>query len=335
MERRYDPQADSITNEVKLLSTEGSIKIGTRWFAKLFGADFALDTDGEEWRWFKQIIKVRNQFTHPKTLEHFYSGPALGLLHPTADWFAEQMQCMFAKCCTNLGYPPPRQQESPSKSVVKIKEQPSLCFTEAELDQIQDVPARALKYLEIVLLRSGREIKLGIDLVDDSSRPFLGHGHQYAARSAVRTQYSEVEGYTATVLFFLRAGERWGEIWLSEADREALATREIEDKLVAALTIFSREFGYNYVPETAGDLWRQFRGARFFRDRLTHPKEPASLQVDDKSLLMVLNAAKYFNEALSAALRIDPYKFASKAKLLDKIIAEGREGELRQLARDG
>jgi hypothetical protein len=322
MERKYDSETDSILEEVKLLSTKDSIKLATTWFPKLSGSDFKLDTGGEGWRGFKRIIMVRNQFTHPKRLEDLFPQLALPAIHPTIIWFLVQMRDMFAICASKVGFPPPSKEDIVLEYPYKEKDHPpSTIFSEQDILDVQRVAARTYEYVKLMVMKSSSDIVRALDLTKTGALPFLSREHQYAVRNAVRTLFAEVETRTGATLFFIDAAERRDEIQLSEADKRSLVNGDVEDKFVAALAIFSREFGNDYTPETSGDPWKEFRGARFFRDRFTHPKDPLGLRVGLKEIKMLLSSAKYFLDT-SNALTLNFAKCTLKSKLFEKIIEE-------------
>jgi len=322
MERKYDSQTDSILEEAKLLSTESSIKLATNWFPKLSGSDFRLDTDGEGWRGFKRLITVRNAFTHPEQLEDLFPKLALPAIHPTIVWFLVQMHDMFAACASKLGFPQPAHEIVVLEYPYKEKDYPlSTVFSERDISDIQSVAARTYEYVKVMIVKSSRDVVRALDLAKVGSLPLHSHGYQYAVRNAVRALFAEVEARIGAALFFIEAAEKRDEIKLSAADRQSLSDGEVEDKFVAALTIFSREFGNDYILETSGELWKEFRGARFFRDRLTHPKDPLGLKVDLKAVMTLLKAAKYFLDT-SVALTLNFVKCTLKSRLFERIIEE-------------
>jgi hypothetical protein len=321
-ERKYDVETDSILDEEKRLSTEASIKLATTWFPKLFGSDFRLDTNGEGWRGFKRIIRVRNDFTHPKRLEHLFATAAFPAIQPTNVWFLVQMRNMFAECGSKLGNVRPSLEDAVLEYPYKEAKHPIVkVFSDQDVSDIQTVGARTFKYVELMLTKSSRDVARAINAIDTKLLPILSHSYQYAVRTAVRTLFSEVETRTGAATFFIEAAERRGEIQLSDADKLSLSEGEVEDKLVAALVIFSREYGNDFTPEQSGEPWKQFRGTRFFRDRLTHPKDLNSLKVDAVTTMALLNAAQYFMTT-TEAFRLDPDKYVLKAKGLEDGIAE-------------
>ncbi len=333
MDRKYESTLDSISSKEKRLSTESSIKVAVTWFPKLVGSDFRLDTDGEGWRGLRRIIHVRNKFTHPEKLEHLFSHAAFAAIHPTIIWFLVQMRDMFADCSAKLGIPQPRQESVVLEFPYKEKDHPiPIIFSAQDTSDIEDVAARTYKYVELMARRFSRDVVRAFDLIKNSL-PLLSNCHQYAVRTGVRTLFSEVEARTGATIFFLRAAEKRGEIKLSEADNRSLSGGEIEDQMVASLTIFSREFGNDYVPEASGESWKEFRGTRFFRDRLTHPKDSLSLKVDLKAVLTFFKAAKYVVDT-SDALTPNFVKCTLKSRLFERIIEEQNVVQERSVMSD-
>lgn len=112
-----------------------------------------------------------------------------------------------------------------------------------------------------------------------------------------------------------------GKVQLSEEDVRVLDAGEIEDQLVAAVNLWAREFGDGVNIVKAGEPWKHFRGARFFRDRITHPRELSSVKVDLELTTTLLEAYGFFLST-SDAIHLDPETWAAKAGGLEEAIAE-------------
>jgi hypothetical protein len=322
MERKYDAQTDSISDKDNLLPTETSIKLAVTWFAKLFGTEFTLSTDGDEWRGFKRLVKSRNDFTHPKGLESLSARLAFAAIHPTIVWFLGQIRDLFAECSRALGYPASPVIYEPLERPYSEKAHPyKTIFSHQDISDIQDVEARTLEYVKLFIIKSNDEVKRCFAPI--SGRLLATHEAeiQYAIRNAVRTLFSVVEARTAAAAFFISAAEKRGEIILPHADASSLLEGEIEDKLVATLRIYSREFGNDHVLPNAGPRWKNFRGARFLRDRLTHPKDIQSLRVDSKTVAMLLEAQLYFAGTWESLL-LNADKWISKVKTMEALLSE-------------
>jgi hypothetical protein len=323
MERKYDAETDSISEQPKLLSTESSIKLATTWFPKLSGAEFMLNTDGEGWRGVKRLITIRNAFTHPKELEDLFPQLAVPAIHSTVIWFLTQMRDMFAACAAKLGFPTQEPEVITLNFPFNERAYPlTRNFSVKDTTDVQGVAARTYKYVELMIRASDRGLLRLLDQTRLGSQPLQSPSYQYSVRNAVRSLFGEVEARIGAARFFIEAAEKREEIKLSEEDRQRLSAGEIEDKFVAALTIFSREFGNDHIPETTGESWKFFRGSRLLRDRLTHPKDALSLRVDLKIILAALRAAQFFIDASTAALTLNFVKCTLKSRLFEKIIEE-------------
>jgi hypothetical protein len=317
MERKFDSNADAILEEEKLISTEASLKAGAAWFPRLFGAEFRLDTDGEGFRGFKRLVTVRNAFTHPEELEHLYPTPALPAIQPTIVWFLAQMRDMFGACASKLGFPVPPPEKVALEYPYREKDHPLVpIFSPDDVREIRRVAGRTYEYVKMMVVKSSRDVSRALDSVLHANSPLPSHAYQYAVRNAVRTLFSEVEARTGATVFFLEAAEERGEITLSEAAKASLSGGAVEDNFVNALTIFSREYGCDRHLATSGKSWQLFQGARLFRDRLTHPKGPPSLNVDPQAAIGFLEAVKYFHGSTDA-LKLDVEKCIAKRRVAE------------------
>ena len=123
---------------------------------------------------------------------------------------------------------------------------------------------------------------------------------QFAFRTYARTISSEIEGTISACKFFLEAGAERGEATLSEAERQLMARGEVEDRLVAALNLWSREYGNNYRVPRLGKNWKELRDTRFFRNRITHPKREDSLAVDLQVMETLIKGHSFLIEHIEA-----------------------------------
>jgi hypothetical protein len=292
-EKAYDPSSGTIGDKQKNLSTLDSIKLGVSYFSQLFGKEFKLDTGGEEWRGFDRIVRVRHKFTHPASVEDLHVINAIPALVPTLIWFNGQMQALLAECADAIG------QTGATKDVpfhakgYKESEHPPLeVFKQKDYDLIASDYGRSIEYLGAMLTLAASDVSYGLGLVLRREHPVLSYGWEFSFRNAVRTLFSAVEATTSASTRFVDAAISRGDI--SSQLPEESGKREVEDKFAASVNLFSRTFGYgNCVPVT-GALWSAFRGTRFLRDKLTHPKEVRDLRIDVKTSESIMLALKYF-----------------------------------------
>ena len=149
---------------------------------------------------------------------------------------------------------------------------------------------------------------------------------QFAFRTYARTLFAEVEGATSAARFFIEAAVDREKVWLSDADRASLEEVEIEDRFVAACNLWARrEFGNDHVLERKGNGWKHLRGARAFRNRITHPKSPESFKVDLELTKTLLGAHSFFMDGWGEGLYLDADKWAEKAGGIDEVIEKEME----------
>lgn len=330
-ERRYDPKTDSVLTTPQNLSPAESFKIAFKLFPRLFGSNFTLDTSGEDWLAVRRIIDVRNHFTHPKVLEHLAVYPALPAISPASAWLYTQTAELLAEVSRRLGGTPQTIPSGVSPPKYRESEAPwPTIFSAEDYERIEAYGGRTLEYFKTMFFMLKDETELAIDLCKgsfDSLATLSSPKSQFAWRTLTRTLFSDVEGQTSAARFFIEAAVKRGKVHLSEEDIRVLDEGEIEDQLVAAVNLWSREFsnGVAVAIVKAGEPWKHFRGARFFRDRITHPRELDSVKVDLKLTTTLLEAFGFFLST-SDTIHLDPETWVAKAGGLEEAIAE-EEGQ--------
>jgi hypothetical protein len=311
-ERRYERATDAISEKNALLNTPDSLKLALRYFPRLFGSTYALDSSGVAWRAFNRLVDVRNGFTHPKGFDDFSPVNALFVLQPTFMWFFHQMQLLYADCAPRIGI---------SISLVAPMDDPFAeydeaahpwltVFSEEDYRTIAANPSQSLELAKRMLAVAHSEEHRAFGELNRKDYSVLTPRGQSDARNAVRTLFSTVEAVMFTAQRFIEAAAARGAIHLSDDDRSSFTDGELEDRFVASLELWSREFGNSYRLKTSGEGWKNFRGARALRNRLTHPKEVASLHIGLNELNYILAALHYYKEA-HEALRVDPEKLVA------------------------
>ncbi len=324
-EKRYDSKTNTLTDKRALLNTPESIKVGFEYFPRLVGTTFNLDTSGDGWRGFKRLVRVRNGFTHPKTIEDLSVTNSGQALQPTLAWFSSQAQNLVIECGRAMGVSLASAGVLDAKALkYRESEHPWVTiFRDEDYELIAADAGRALEYIKTMLRLSSEDTLRALTLMTRKDFPMFSYEWEYATRMAVRTMFSDVEAITAAAQFFTDAAARRGDIpvhgLLDKSDGD-----EIEDKFATALTRFSAEFGNETVLPTSGDSWKAFRGARFLRNRLTHPKAVGDLRVELKNFQLIHDALGYFLGAHDA-LFIDAEKWASLASSVGKAIKERHE----------
>jgi hypothetical protein len=279
-ERKYDASTDSITDEQDLLNTPDGLKLALRSFPKLFGSTYSLDTNGVAWRMFARLSKVRNRITHPRSLEQFAPINAGPVLIQCIFWFLRQTELCYLDIAPRIGVQLKSITITPDPFIgFNEKEHPLATIYTKEHDRIIAAdPSKSLEYVSLLLDQCNSDRSRALDEVKEKGKLLLSPAHQGAVRNAVRTIFANIEAITFNAQGFLEAAESRGDIRFTEADRALFVTGELEDRFAGALTLWSREFGDGRVWLTSGEAWKNFRGARFLRNRLTHPKSAETLR---------------------------------------------------------
>lgn len=162
-----------------------------------------------------------------------------------------------------------------------------------------------------------------------------------ARREYVRAVFALVEGITFAMKQCALASKN---VEFTESERQLLKehehvldengrvhVRKARLKTTAntrfGLESFARTCRHSRRPNVSGDGWQAFKKALLLRDRLTHPKNAASLQVTDGELLDVTRARSWFTVTFVGLLLEDVLALNA---LLKNPIEDG-QGELQDL----
>jgi hypothetical protein len=309
----------------KRLPSLVSLKLAFRTFPRLFGSDYSLDAGGEEWRGLQRIVKVRNKFTHPTVLEDLALHNALPALLPTIAWVYREIMTLFAGIEQRLGMGPLR--EIPNFDVPAYRESQSpwvQIFKDEDYSLIKGQGGRTLDYVKQMFFTLSDDTRAAMDVTRNA---FPSHAVsvvppmlQFAFRTYARTLSSEIEGTISAARFFIEAGVERDKVILSVADRASLEDEELEDRFAATCNLWAREFGNGYVLMKEGPNWKHLRGARAFRNRITHPKGLASFRVDLDLMETLVGAHGFFMEGWGESLYLDGDKWSEKAGGFEEMI---------------
>jgi hypothetical protein len=328
-ERKYDATADEITDEQDLLNTTEGLKLALRYFPKLFGSIYVLDTSGVAWRMFLRLSKVRSRITHPRSLEQFAPINAGPVLIQCIFWFFRQTELCYLDIAPRIGVQLKSITITPDPFIgFNEKEHPWVSIYTKEHDRIiASDPSKSLAYVSLLLDHCESDRSRALDEVKKTGAQLLSPAHQGAVRNAVRTIFANIEAITYNAQRFLEEAVSRGDIHFAEADHDLLVTGELEDKFAAVLTLWSREFGDGSVWLTSGEAWKNFRGARFLRNRLTHPKSVKTLRIGLPELNLLLAALSYYGQALGF-ITLNRERWASLCQSKRERDGEGTEVEL-------
>lgn len=326
-EKKYDKNRDRLLNEPSLLSTAESFKLALRYFPRIFGSDYSLDTSGEEWRAFQRVVQVRNGFTHPKSLDDLGVFNAGSAVVPAIQWIVWVYSDLFRDLGGRTGMSLPR---APLPTYTyKERDSPRLeVFSSSRVALLAEWGSSSIGYVRRIFELLHGELMKALDLVNRET-PLGSRQWQFGMRLAAQTVFSNIEATIGAVEFFLKAAAMRGEVQICAEEWESCYSGEVEDRLVASLNLWSRELGTGYRVERQPEKWKHFRGFRFFRNRTVHPKGPESLAVGQEQLADLLGALRFLIEIHRATeLDIERWikkspQFADLGKDSDSILAFG------------
>jgi hypothetical protein len=87
------------------LPLEKAAPLAFRSLARLFTADFSVDTSGEPFRGFKVLTDAREAFVHPKDHAEVCPFSLFPTLSSAAEWFLIQWRSLLVACTRALGHP--------------------------------------------------------------------------------------------------------------------------------------------------------------------------------------------------------------------------------------
>ena len=102
-ERWYDKMSDAITDKPALLNTIDGFKLALKYFPRLFGSPYTLDTNGVAWRALMRLAEVRNGMMHPASLNEMSPVNAVPVLAQTITWFFYELPIMYADIAPRIG----------------------------------------------------------------------------------------------------------------------------------------------------------------------------------------------------------------------------------------
>ena len=302
------------------INTAESLKTAAKFFPMLFGSDFQLDTRADGWRSLLRLIKARNAFTHPCLFDDLFAlRHATKALVPAVHWYLGEVVRMLTSCAQALGVPP-RVTADTSLAGLSFKEAPTLpmpTFSEEDYELIRKDPSRSLDYAGRFFAIARQDRPRAMEYM---KRYPTGSDPQYqcAARTAVRTVFSEIEATLNGATFFIAAARLRGQ---TQSAEDEIGRLPLEERLVAVLETWSSEFGYHRSITRSGEQWKQFRGAVAFRDRLTHPRSTEHLRCGPQELKYLHAAVHYLVEAMDC-LELDPERWASAATRVGDAVAD-------------
>jgi hypothetical protein len=284
----------------------GGLRTGYDSFAKLIGSDLRIDCNSRAWNAFSELVDIRNDFTHPEDIGDLIASRGAHLLVPVMLWFGQlSMEIVGEANCRLLAHAPTNYDQMGVPSVASDASARKLgeIFGQKFYEQLGDSALISIRYLRLCLGILGNETVRAMKEIP-ADQGFHSVEVQFAYRNLIRTLSSEVEGITHFLTCMLELGARRDEFVVTSDDRNSMTLGNVEEKLVATASVWSREVGDGKIPRTINSSFTALGEVRGIRNRLTHPRREEDLEIDTKRASVILAAVGWFAEELLPAISI-------------------------------
>lgn len=185
------------------------VSLAFRLFPKLFAAEPAIDTGGEDWRGLVAVAKARHRIVHPVNLEDTLPLAVFPSLRPTFLWYSEVFWETLARCARQTG------ESVPPSPVVRQKGEQFRSKDLAEdllgsdaYKQIQGVREASLMLNRQLVKTYGADLTHSLNFFKPHKSELSSLESQFAGRNLVRTLFSSLEGLSNCGVIFVEAADR-------------------------------------------------------------------------------------------------------------------------------
>ncbi|HEX3556063.1 MAG TPA: hypothetical protein VIA62_22830 [Thermoanaerobaculia bacterium] len=281
-----------------------SLQLSFRSFPVLFGTEYQLDLSGDGWQALATLVDIRNELTHPETVEQLMGREIYRSLAPAQAWFFARFEELLSLCAGVIpGAAPPFGFPSiPSHGYEKQIE----LFEKDDDSSLRPASLQSLEYARVAFSILLDDTSRGISGSTTLSKidTLLGRNGQLGLKCWVRAFASEVECTVAVVKLVIASSK---DVSLSAEDRLSLeGDFEADEQLARVLNLWSREFGAQKQIKAGGANAQALLNVLKIPHRLAHPKSPKDLRVSLKEVELMGNADNWFRDVTNAAgLRIE------------------------------
>jgi hypothetical protein len=184
---------------------------------------------------------------------------------------------------------------------------PEDIFNDDFYHQVFSNPTAAIRYINLFSTLLHDELKRAQSTCSSALvPPYRPLAVSRSIRDFVRAFTANVEGTIGFASFFMRAvRRRTAKVSLPPK----VQGEPVSERLVRVLTAFSRAFGEDHQPTLDAD-WPAFKSMFEIRDRLTHPRSAADLELDLPHLEIVLQALGWYVSCDLTSLSLNEQKIA-------------------------
>ncbi|HEX3527155.1 MAG TPA: hypothetical protein VH988_08820 [Thermoanaerobaculia bacterium] len=182
---------------------------------------------------------------------------------------------------------------------------PETFFDDDFYHQVFSDPSAAIRYINLFSTQLDEEIKRAFSLCSAALElPYRPEAIGRAVREVARAITTNVEGTIGFTSFFMRAVRRSkAKISIPQRNRG----ESVPERLINVLTAFSEAFGGSH-QIGHDDRLAMFASAFDIRDRLTHPRGAADLDLGLNDLDTFFQALGWFHEQAMPAIVLNEQK---------------------------
>lgn len=262
-----------------------------RTLARLFGADFAVDTSGEAFRGFKALTDAREAFAHPKDHTEVCPFSLFPTLTSSAEWFIIQWRALLVACTRALGHP--LHGDAAPVPRFRYRDERLVIFATARADwdegrAIGDFSAD----LADVVLPLRRNTVRALE-VYNAQNIIADIPVACRLRNLIRFLFTEVEG--CVLIAFALIGR--SDPTQTPNFRNLLTGPhdEVRSRVADTLDELAQRFTSAGPIDRTGPGWEAFVPLRELRNKLTHPHAAQDLLVGSDSLDITLAFADWWH----------------------------------------
>lgn len=302
-DRRYNRELDEVSDQSIRTPTPESLKLGLRFFPKLFGSRWEPDYGSSGWQALKKLLRARNAFTHADRIEKTMPREAYLFLEAGLKWYASAMGRLLAECSKNYDVPLEANVELPDPDTVEIPRTPKpIEILDAEFyREVEESSDKLAKYgvsmLELLGQDTERARVLVAEFAKQAGMPEAklarSEKYQFATRNLLRTLFSEVEGALGYAEFLLSSATQSGMLSISDSDLAAIKSGELDERLRVALSVLPSKAGSGHLALDHKD-WDNFLLAKDWRDKVTHPRAVFDFLLLPSVITTIDKSAEFF-----------------------------------------
>jgi hypothetical protein len=299
LEGRIAPkQLAMITDTSQQPPLDKILRLTFRNLPVLFGVSYEPDTSGADFRAFKEMLRARARFTHPKTPPDIHPLELIATVNSGLEWLLHAWRDLLLACAGRVR-DVSRESRHARKFPFRDERLEAFRVRAKELAEAEDRDGETFNALSRMILGLRDDTKRAKLLVSakDGERPLPT---EVAFRNLARFLFSEIEGSVFIAAYYLY---RYGFVDVKPKKELLIGSHEeVRDRIIETIEAFSRHFGADCRVRRDGPGWNAFGAARDLRNRLLHPRNAMAFQVRNGELGQLLATLNWWYDEVHGCL---------------------------------